>query len=52
MIDVHTLLIHITQRNTPGEKNLADPSVSDCVTEIKDWSDKEVYFNIWFSSLR
>lgn len=52
MIDVHTLLIHIMQRNTPGEKNLANPSVSDCVTDIKDWSDKEVYFNVWLSSLR
>ena len=31
-------------------KNLSAHSVLDCVTEIDDWSDKEVYFDNWFSS--
>ena len=31
-------------------KNLCARAVIDCVTEIEDWSDKEVYFDNWFSS--
>ena len=27
-------------------------SVFDCVAEIDDWSDKEVYFDNWFSSYK
>lgn len=32
-------------------KNLSAHSVLDCVTEIDDWSNKDVFFNNWFSSL-
>ena len=31
-------------------KNLCARSVLDCVTEIGNWTDKEVYFDNWFSS--
>ena len=31
-------------------KNLCARSVLDCVTEIGDWTNKEVYFDNWFSS--
>ena len=34
-----------------ASNNICDCSVIACVSEIDNWSDKEVFFNNWFSSL-
>ena len=34
-----------------ASKNLTARSVIDCILEIDNWDDKDVYFNNWFTSL-
>ena len=53
MMGIHILSILLAEKSMAEErkesKNLSARSVLDCVTEIDDWSDKEVYFDNWFS---
>ena len=48
-IDSYCGFKYIGQNKT--SKNLCARTVINCVSKIDDWSDKEVFFDNWFSSL-